>query len=748
MSKSNKVGKQSYRTIITLSFIFISIIPLIIFGIISINLITNNMEKDVSNKNTLLAASLASEVDIFLRFQKNVLLDICSSIEKKNYNEADLLEYLYSVVNHHVFYESIQYINEKGEISLAVPQNNTILGYSMINHPSVTEPLKTGETYYSEPFLSLSSGEISITVSKPCLEGVVVVYINLGLLGDIIRRVDEGISRFAFMTDSKGVVIAHPDKMQISQRSNVRNLNIVKNTLSGLEDTYRYYYEQMEHIGSSAIVGETGWPIIITQPVMEAFSIVRGLRNFLWIGVLIVLVSSIIISIFYSRRIVKPITILASSTRKISGGDYDYSSITHSSYREIEALSNDFLIMTKAVEDREQKLLNNEKELKAARNYLRDVFNSLNSILIAVNQNGEIHQWNRSAEKFTGFPVDQIINMDIWDKMPFLKIFKPTFDEVFKSDETREIQNVKIDGKSKSFFNISFYPLFFQNTRDVVIRIDDVTENVHIHELMIQSEKMLSVGGLAAGMAHEINNPLAGMIQTARVLSNRLGGKIAMPANIKAAEEAGISMKGIKEFIDSRGIPRMLSTINESGRRIAEIVNNMLSFARKGEGQFSSLSLNDLIDKTIGLASTDYDLKKQYDFKDIEIIKEYDKDLPPIPCEEAKIQQVLLNLFRNGAQAMATTDGFEQKSPKLIIRTYFDKKSQMACIEVEDNGPGMDEDIRKRIFEPFFTTKPVGIGTGLGLSVSYFIISKNHKGEMEVDSTPGKGTTFIIHLPI
>ncbi|RLD04269.1 MAG: histidine kinase, partial [Chloroflexi bacterium] len=273
-----------------------------------------------------------------------------------------------------------------------------------------------------------------------------------------------------------------------------------------------------------------------------------------------------------------------------------------------------------------------------------------------------------------------------------------------------------------------------------------VTEQVRIEELMIQSEKMLSVGGLAAGMAHEINNPLAGMMQTANVMNNRLSN-LEMPANLHAAETVGVSMESIRAFMEARDIPRMLTAINESGQRVAEIIDNMLSFARRSDAAITSVNLTKLLDKTLELAATDYDLKKQYDFKTIKIVKEYAAPLPYVPCEEGKIQQVFLNILRNGAQAMhkARESG---KEPCFILRTSHEKEADMIRVEIEDNGPGMDEVIRKRVFEPFFTTKPVGDGTGLGLSVSYFIIAENHGGTLDVVSKPNQGAKFIIRLPI
>jgi signal transduction histidine kinase len=295
--------------------------------------------------------------------------------------------------------------------------------------------------------------------------------------------------------------------------------------------------------------------------------------------------------------------------------------------------------------------------------------------------------------------------------------------------------------KETRFEAITISPLTANGVEGAVIRVDDVTEQVRLEEMMIQSEKMLSVGGLAAGMAHEINNPLAGMMQTAGVMAGRIGANFDIPANRKAAREAGTTVAAVARFMELRGIPRMLETINKSGRRVAEIVENMLSFARKSEAAVSTHDLGKLLDKTLELAVTDYDLKKKYDFKRIAIEKHYAD--PPVcaPCEGTKIQQVLLNILRNGAEAMGDT-----ASARFILRTR--REGNTAVMEIEDNGPGMDEQTRKRVFEPFFTTKPVGVGTGLGLSVSYFIITENHGGEMDVKSNPGAGATFRVRLPM
>lgn len=386
------------------------------------------------------------------------------------------------------------------------------------------------------------------------------------------------------------------------------------------------------------------------------------------------------------------------------------------------------------------------KDLRKANSYISNIIDSMPSMLVGVDTEGTVTQWNIAATNETGIQPDKAVGNSFENLVPH---FKDEMERITEAIRTRQEQTDlkrprRKDGETR-YEDVTIYPLIANGVEGAVIRIDDMTEQVRLEKMMVQSEKMLSVGGLAAGMAHEINNPLAGMMQSADNLTSRLTN-MEMPANIKAAATVGIDMEQIAAFMEKRAIPRMVGSIRESGRRVAQIVDNMLSFARKSDSQVSSHNPAELMDKTLALAATDYDLKKQYDFKTICIEKMYGPDLPYIPCEGAKIQQVLLNIFRNGAQAMQ--EAAPDREHCFYLDLSHEKESGMVRLEIRDNGPGMDEETRKRVFEPFFTTKPVGVGTGLGLSVSYFIITENHGGEMAVESTPGAGTTFIIRLPV
>jgi len=411
--------------------------------------------------------------------------------------------------------------------------------------------------------------------------------------------------------------------------------------------------------------------------------------------------------------------------------------------------------MMQQLKEQNKRLKSADKTIAESEIRYRTLFESAGDAIL-VMQDGKITECNRKALEIFGSTMEKIIGSS---PAQFSPPFQPDGKNSAKTAQKKitaaqagrpqvfEWQHIRLDGTLFTA-EVSLNQISLSTENRILAITRDITNRKKTEAMMVQSEKMLSVGGLAAGMAHEINNPLAGMMQTSNVMNNRLT-KIDMPANRNAAEEIGIKMDDIKAFMEKRDILRMVETIKESGQRIAQIVENMLSFARKSDSVVSSHNLTELCDNILELAATDYDLKKQYDFKNIEILKEYKKNLPMVPCEGSKIQQVLLNILKNGAQAMQEVMAKDKEyKPRFILRLSTTSSVNMLCIEIEDNGPGMDETIKKRIFEPFFTTKPVGIGTGLGLSVSYFIITENHGGEMSVESSPGFGTKFTIRLPL
>ena len=450
--------------------------------------------------------------------------------------------------------------------------------------------------------------------------------------------------------------------------------------------------------------------------------------------------------VFWLRGgILKRVFMLEQASVSMAEGNYS-SLIDVSGNDELSNLSKSFSSMQSSIKMHIENISSEKEKLKV-------ILDSIGDGVIAVNRKEKIILMNPVAEKLTGWKISDAENRSFNTVFKIVnaatgeKVESPV-SKVLKSGNIKLLINhtVLISRSGEKYHIADSGSPIIDNSgtiSGVVVIFRDMTEKIYLEEMMIQSEKMLSVGGLAAGMAHEINNPLAGIMQTAHVINKRLTE--SNERNSSAAEKAGTDLESIKRYMENRKIYSMLEDINESGCRAAKIVDNMLGFARKSESMVSSNNIINLIDSILELACTDYDLKKKYDFRGIRITREYENDLPLVPCDSGKIQQVILNLLRNGAQAMQEAG---TENPEFIIRAYRDDDKENLFIEVKDNGPGMDEKIRKRVFEPFFTSKPVGEGTGLGLSVSYFIIKENHGGDMYVLSEPGRGAAFVITLPL
>ncbi len=384
-----------------------------------------------------------------------------------------------------------------------------------------------------------------------------------------------------------------------------------------------------------------------------------------------------------------------------------------------------------------------EEQIRYLKNYLANIIDSMPSMLVGMDREQKVTQWNHEAEITTGIvardAVGRSIDQLLPDFSPWIKVMRGEINQ--QRPATMEKLLLERKGKS-SFYDLMLYPLIANGIEGAVLRIEDVTERTRIQELMIQTEKMMSVGGLAAGMAHEINNPLGVITQAAQNIERRVSPDL--PANLKAAEEAGIPMSAVTGYLERRQIPEFVASIREATLRASRIITNILRFSRRPDSAMAPTELSGIVEQAIELAANDYDLKKKFDFRSIEIVREFTPGLPDVPVVATEIEQVLLNLLKNAAQAMIANP--DERKPCIMLRIR--QEESYAVVEVEDNGPGMTEDIRRRVFEPFFTTKEPGIGTGLGLSVSYMIITQNHKGLLEVTAKPGTGARFTVRLPL
>jgi signal transduction histidine kinase/ligand-binding sensor domain-containing protein len=278
--------------------------------------------------------------------------------------------------------------------------------------------------------------------------------------------------------------------------------------------------------------------------------------------------------------------------------------------------------------------------------------------------------------------------------------------------------------------------------------LEDLQTTLHnlrsTQDRLVQSEKMASLGQLTAGIAHEIKNPLNFVNNFSDVtaeLAHDLAEELASVKDALPPEKAE-ELEGLLE-----GLVLNAKKIAEHGKRADGIVQNMLEHSKIGEGQRTSTDLNDLLDEYLTLAQ--HGLRTRDGDFDVHVERHLGEAVGKVDLVPQDMGRVFMNLISNAFDALRE-QGAENPSPTLAVSTAVVEGTggSEAEIRIADNGPGIPEHVKAKIFEPFFTTKPTGSGTGLGLSMSYDIVTKGHGGSLEVESEPGKGATFIVRLPL
>jgi two-component system NtrC family sensor kinase len=354
-----------------------------------------------------------------------------------------------------------------------------------------------------------------------------------------------------------------------------------------------------------------------------------------------------------------------------------------------------------------QSLEQKATQIERLKDFSENIVQSLNIGVLTVDLEDRIESWNPQLEQLLGIPRGKAVDRTLGEVLPadlVVEVASRAADEHVSGIYKFYLQGS--DGR-RLVINASIAPLVGKAGERLgrLILIDDITQRVRLEEQMVQTEKLTSLGLLAAGVAHEVNTPLAVISNYIQMLAKQL------PSD------------------DPR--QKTIDKIVKQTFRASEIVNNLLNFSRTGASTLAAVDLNNVLEETLTLV--------QHPFKTgrVSVIQTLEKKLPPVLGSTTRLQQVFLNLFMNARDAMPNGGMLE-------VRTAAHNGS--VEVEVTDTGSGIPPEHLHRIFDPFFTTKASGRGTGLGLSVSYGII-KEHAGKVDVRSTVGKGTSFRLEFP-
>ncbi len=362
-----------------------------------------------------------------------------------------------------------------------------------------------------------------------------------------------------------------------------------------------------------------------------------------------------------------------------------------------------------------------EEKLYRTNSLLENLLLSAVDCVIAADMKGNIFLFNASAEEVFGYSKEAAkssINVrDIYPGDGARQVMKLLRNNEYGGKGRLKTYHTNILSKSGKEIPISLYASivyengqeiatigFFHDLRDR-IRIQKELETTQLQ--LLQSEKMASLGKLAAGVAHQINNPLGGITLFAKLMQ--------------------------EEYTLEKGAQEDLGRILRDAERARNTVKELLEFTRQTRHLMQPNNINEALTRTLFL------LENQTLFQNIEIRKDFETNLPPVSSDAQQLYHLMMNIILNAAQAM---DG----NGRLTLKTYYRAEQGRVCIKISDTGPGIPEQALAHIFEPFFTTKDEGKGTGLGLSLAYNIV-ESHGGRISAQNNPNKGASFVIELP-
>lgn len=343
------------------------------------------------------------------------------------------------------------------------------------------------------------------------------------------------------------------------------------------------------------------------------------------------------------------------------------------------------------------------EEVERLKEFSENIVESINVGILAVDLEDRVESWNSQMEQLTGIRRQDAVDRRLRELLP-----GALSEQLTRTRGEQGIQHIYKAQLTDRMVNIAVAPLISKEQEQIgrLIIFDDITERAELETRLVQADKLSSIGLLAAGVAHEVNTPLAVISTYAQMLAKQVNGDEAKS--------------------------RLLEKIAKQTFRASEIVNSLLNFSRTGSTEFDEVDLNRVLRETLSL------IEPQLQKAQVRVIHRLDGELPTIRGNGSKLQQVFLNLFLNARDAM-------EAGGVLEVRTATEGGN--ARVEVVDSGQGIPAEVLHRIYDPFFTTKGAKKGTGLGLSITYGIV-KEHGGSIVADSTPGEGTRFTLAFPL
>lgn len=405
----------SIKKLLSINFILAAALPVVIVGLITLAVLSNSTEQEITQKNELLANSLAREFEQLLNEPVNLLKHTQQVIDSSEVMSLTTTnQYLESIVVTYDFFDMIMKLDSQGAITNLAPFDNNFVGLDMSYQSYFKSATDSKNIEWTKTFISPQSGEPTITISLPLEKGMLIGHLNLSAMSRVIDKVKIGTYGYATVIDKDATVIAHHNQQFVAERLNVMHFPFVQQALVGNVSTSKYHFLNEDKIASMAIVPQTGWLVAIVQPINEAFAPIKRVKSIIVLGSVSAIIFAIIFALNSIRITLKSFLLLTNESKRIAAGDYHFEEST-GRIIEINNLENAFKVMISAIKQREtalQKSHDNLEQLVAERTVeVQRYLNVMNKYVITskVDSNGIITSISDAFLKASGYTKEELL---------------------------------------------------------------------------------------------------------------------------------------------------------------------------------------------------------------------------------------------------------------------------------------------------------------------------------------------------
>lgn len=728
MKKTSSLQKTLF-----LSFTLAALIPIILMASLIIYHLSSSAVEDINLHAKLLGKGISGQVELFLSSPQSVVRNIRNMLVDIDLHDSKRVQKIldYHVMDSRIF-DSIYLLDSNYRVISVGLQpgkdsfRGDFIGINLSHKEFIQRARVTGRITWSSTSLSLISGKMSMTLCLPFDEYVLAADINIMVLAEMIHQLNKAHINIT-VVDQTGAIIIHPDPEIVARQVMLRNIPIVKNALEGREGVDRFtFLDGKDYIGATSLIPAAGWITLIARPVNEVYQSIYTTILYLALGSFGSIILIFIFAVYQARHLARPLIKLSEHTQIIAEGDYNSPLLPGAEYTEISELIDSIKLMTEAIRERENMLVENER-------MFREVIEGTDNLIIRTDSQGILTFANHAAQKIFGIEPEELIGMACFDfihpddkgrvSQNFL-----LWQQKKREGVTFESRLVNLNGDVHHLlWSVNFHydedgslveACFVAN--DISERLKAEEEKEKVEEQFRQIQKMEAIGTLAGGIAHDFNNILSAIIGYVEL------AKINLPPESPVAND--------------------LEEVLKASLRATDLVRQILTFSRKTKTEKKAVELNLLVKEAIKLLRASIPAT-------IEIRQDIPAECPIVVADPTQIHQIVMNLCTNAYHAMSDSGGvlsvsLEEVSIGLddFLMEHSLQTGSYLVLEITDNGKGISAENQMKIFEPYFTTKEVNEGTGLGLSVVHGIV-KSHHGHITVYSEEGKGTTFKVYLP-